>query len=339
MNHYLPPEWATQKAIMLTWPHERSQWYPSLYEVEKSFIAIAKAVADYQELIVSCFNAKHLAHVKSVLSSHQINLANVHLYIAESNDVWARDHGPITVFKDKQPLLMDFKFNGWGNKYPADLDNQITRNLHQQKAFGDATIQSIDFVLEGGSIDVDGEGTLLTTESCLLSEQRNLGFSKAQIEEKLKGWLGVERILWLKHGHISGDDTDGHIDTLARFVDPHTIAYVRCEYEFDQHYDEILKMEEQLKGFVDYQGKPYRLVSLPWPTVKYDIEGMPLPATYANFLIINNAVLVPVYDDQSDEKALAQIASCFPERKIIPIPCRHLIEQYGSLHCVTMQLY
>ncbi|MDF3054664.1 MAG: agmatine deiminase [Gammaproteobacteria bacterium] len=338
MSYYLPPEWAEQSAVMLTWPHENSQWFPSLQAVEKSFIAIAKAVTQYEALIVSCLNVAHLSHVKSVLLSEHIDLSNVYLYIAASNDVWARDHGPLTIIKEGKLQLLDFKFNGWGNKYPSDLDDQITRLLYQQEAFPNALIESIDYVLEGGSVEVDGKGTLMTTESCLLSKQRNAGYGKNAIEILLKKYLGVDRILWLEHGYLAGDDTDGHIDTLARFTDPNTIAYVHCDDPEDEHFIELSQMADELKAFRNAQGEPYRLIPLPWPAAKYAEEGRRLPATYANFLIINGAVLMPVYDDPSDEKALSQIKICFPDRHIIPIPCRHLIEQYGSLHCVTMQI-
>lgn len=335
---YLPPEWALQSAVMLTWPHANNKWYPSLSIVEESFIAIAKAVVAHEKLIIACLDEAHVVHIQSRLTSANISLTQISFYVAPSNDVWARDHGPITVIQDNAARLLDFNFNGWGDKYPSNLDNQVTLKLYQQHAFGKTPIQSIHYVLEGGSVEVDGKGTLLTTTSCLLSEARNPDYSQADVENLLKKWLGIDRILWLHHGYLAGDDTDGHIDTLARFTDAHTITYVKCDDPHDEHYAELALMEAELKTFQDYEGKPYRLVPLPWPSGKYAEDGYRLPATYANFLIINNAVLVPTYEDSKDQIALDQLKKCFPGRSIIPVPCRHVIEQYGSLHCVTMQI-
>ena len=194
-------------------------------------------------------------------------------------------------------------------------------------------------VLEGGAIETDGQGTLLTTEACLLNHNRNPRLDRAAIEMKLREDFGVERILWLSHGHLEGDDTDSHIDTLARFCDPQTIAYVRCDDPEDSHYPSLAAMEEQLKTLRQADGSPYRLIALPWPRPCFDPDdGHRLPATYANFLIINGAVLVPTYADAADAEALATLAEAFPGRDIVPIDCRSVIRQHGSLHCLTMQL-
>jgi agmatine deiminase len=339
MSHYsLPPEWSEQSAVMLTWPNAENTWKPSLHAVEQSFTAIAKAVAEYENVLISCLSEDHLQHVKTTLKNANVHMSAVYLYAVPSHDVWARDHGPITVVNSKQPKLLNFTFNGWGNKYPATRDNELTERLHRLGAFKNNELNTIDLVLEGVSIEVDGYGTLLTTRSCLLAKNRNPNLTEAEIETQLKKLFNVQRILWLDHGYLAGDDTDGHIDTLARFTDPHTIAYVTCDDSQDEHYDDFQKMQQQLSGFVDYQGKPYRLMPLPWPRAKHSEEGERLPATYANFLIINRAVLVPTYDDSADEIALTQLQNCFADRKIIDVPCRPVIEQYGSLHCVTMQL-
>ncbi len=336
---YLPPEWAPQSAVMLTWPNEGNSWFPSLAEVERSFVAIAKAISQYELVVISCLDEAQRDHILILLQEAGAQISHLRLYVVPADDVWARDHGPITIVQDDVPQLLDFTFNGWGNKYPCVRDNQVTQGLQQQHAFATAlTRKPITTVLEGGSIEVDGHGTLLTTRSCLLAKNRNPNLNQPQIEQLLKEWFGVNRILWLDQGYLAGDDTDGHIDTLARFTDPHTIVYVQCDNPDDEHYPALTAMAAQLNTFVDYQGQPYRTIPLPWPQPKHGPDGRRLPATYANFLIINDAVLVPTYDDPADSEALRILQTCFPDRKIIGIPCRNIIEQYGSLHCVTMQL-
>ncbi|MFL6647021.1 MAG: agmatine/peptidylarginine deiminase, partial [Sulfurifustaceae bacterium] len=236
-----------------------------------------------------------------------------------------------------RPLLLDFQFNGWGGKYAHDLDNLITRRLHEGDAFGSTSLETIDLILEGGAVEVDGSGTLLTTSRCLLAPTRNPRLAREAIEQELRDWLGLNRILWLEHGALEGDDTDSHIDTLARFCDARTIAYVTCDDPSDTHYRELKAMEAELKAFRAADGSPYRLVPLPWPRAQYD-EDRRLPATYANFLIINGAVLVPTYRDPADAVALRRLGECFPGREIVGIDCLPAIAQNGSLHCLTMQL-
>lgn len=334
---YLPPEWTPQSGVMLTWPHPGGDWAPRLAAVEPVFATIAREIARRERVLIACHDAAHRAHVEATLNAAGVDMGRVILGIAPSNDTWARDHGPITVLCRERPLLLDFGFNGWGGKYPHELDNRITRRLHETGAFGAVPLETMDLILEGGSIEVDGSGTLLTTARCLLAPSRNPGLDKQQLEQELSEWLGLNRVLWLAHGHLEGDDTDSHIDTLARFCDARTIAYVACEDANDAHYRELKAMEEELKRFRAADGSPYRLVPLPWPGARYDSEGR-LPATYANFLIINEAVLVPTYRDPADSVALERLKHCFPGREIIGIDCLPLIAQYGSLHCLTMQL-
>ena len=335
---YLPPEWAPQSGVMLTWPHAQSDWAPVLHAVEPVFTAITAAIARYELALIACHDESVRAQVASQLHAAGVPDARVRLYVAPANDTWARDHGPITVLCRSEPTLLDFEFNGWGGKYPCELDNLITRRLHAQGAFGDAPLETVQLVLEGGSIEVDGQGTLLTTTRCLLSSTRNPGRTRAQIETLLAALLGITRFLWLDNGYLAGDDTDSHIDTLARLCDADTIAYVACDDPADEHYAELQAMQKELQAFRTASGRPYRLVALPWPRARFDDDGARLPATYANFLIINDAVLVPVYDDPADVAALARVRSCFPGREVIGIDCLPLIYQHGSLHCVTMQL-
>ena len=255
-----------------------------------------------------------------------------------SNDTWARDHGFISLVNDQGGRrLLDFKFNGWGEKFPAELDNAINRRLYDEGKLEGDYIDCLDFVLEGGSIESDGQGTVFTTSCCLLAPHRNQPMSKAQIEARLKQELCAERILWIDHGHLTGDDTDGHIDTLVRICPDDTLLYIGCDDPQDEQYEELRLMEEQLKTFRTLEGQPYRLVKLPMPRPIL-FEGERLPATYANFLVINGAVLCPTYDQSDlDAEALRLIGEAFPDREIVGIDCQSIIKQHGSLHCCTMQ--
>jgi agmatine deiminase len=323
---------------MLTWPHARSDWAPRLGEVEPVFAEIACEIARRERVLAVCYDDAHKAHVANALQAAGAPGDRVTLVVAPSNDTWARDHGPITVLCRERPLLLDFGFNGWGGKFAHDLDNSITRRLHASGAFGETPIESFDLILEGGSIEVDGSGTLLTTTQCLLAPTRNPRLSRAEIERELSEWLGLKQVLWLEHGRLEGDDTDSHIDTLARFCDARTIAYVACDDRDDAHYADLKAMEAELKSFRAADGAPYRLVPLPWPGARYDDDGRRLPVTYANFLIVNGAVLVPTYRDPADAAALAALTRCFPGREIVGVDCLPIIMQGGSLHCLTMQL-
>ena len=335
---YLPPEWAPQSGVLLTWPHAQSDWAPVLQAVEPVFTAIAAAIARYEVVLIACHDDSVRDQVARQLRAAGVPDAQVRLHVAPANDTWARDHGPITVLCRSEPTLLDYEFNGWGGKYAYELDNLITRRLHAQGAFGDTPLETVDLILEGGSIEVDGQGTLLTTTRCLLAPTRNPGHTRAQIETTLAAQLGITRFLWLEHGYLAGDDTDSHIDTLARLCDANTIAYVRCDDPTDEHFAELQAMQNELQAFRTAAGQPYRLVPLPWPRAKYDDDGTRMPATYANFLIINGAVLVPTYNDPADRVAIARLQDCFPGREIIGIDCLPLIYQHGSLHCVTMQI-
>lgn len=335
---YLPPEWARQSGVMLTWPHAYSDWTADLGAIEAVYLAIACEISARERVLVACHDQDHETTVRRQLNAAGANTQHIDLHIAASNDTWARDHGPITVSINGELRLLDFRFNGWGGKYVHALDNTITRRLHAAGAFGDTRLEAIDMVLEGGSIEVDGEGTLLTTTRCLLAPSRNPGLDQRELENRLMQWLGVDRILWLQHGGIPGDDTDGHIDTLARFCDARTIAYVASERPEDTCYDELKVMAQQLESFCTSTGEPYRLVALPSPAPIHDSRGQRLPATYVNFAIINDAVLVPTYADPADRQACAHLASCFPQRELVTIDARALIRQYGSVHCALMQL-
>ena len=336
-RYQLPPEWIPQSGVMLTWPRSDVEWNPDYASAERCHTAIAKEISLREPVIITCMDAAHAERIRGYVRDAGGRVDRLRIFTFPSNDAWARDHGPISVLKDGKLVLLDFIFNGWGEKYPHAEDNRLSRRLHEAGAFGDLPLESIPLVLEGGSIEVDGEGTLLTTESCLLNKNRNPSLPRTEIEALLRKYLGVDRILWLKHGAIDGDDTDGHIDTLARLCDPKTIAYQACQDEQDPHYADLKAMETELQALRRKDGSPYTLVPLPWPQAVIDHTGRRLPATYANFLIVDGAVLMPTYNDPVDAAALEAIRGCFPDREVVGVPCRSLIYQYGSLHCVTMQ--
>ena len=333
MKKILPAEWATQDFVQLTWPHADTDWAYMLEEVTECFVNIAREIVKRQQLLIVCVNAEEVETFFSEDELQRISFAEM-----PTNDTWARDHGGITVYEDGKAVVYDFTFNGWGMKFAANHDNQITRKLYQSgifEAFGYRNC--MDFVLEGGSIESDGQGTILTTAECLLSDNRN-NSSREVIEQKLKDYFGAEQILWLDHGYLAGDDTDSHVDTLARLCPNNTIAYVKCDDETDEHYEALKKMEEELQSFSTLKGGgSYNLIPLPMADAVYDEDGERLPATYANFLIINGAVLLPVYNSEKDAIAIAQMQKAFPKHEIVPIDCNALIKQHGSLHCVTMQ--
>lgn len=334
----LPAEWEPQDAVLLTWPHKNSPWDWILNDVIELYEALATVICDFADVVIAVPEAE-VEDVRSRLEAMGAQMEYIHLYPCASNDSWARDHGPLIVETPDGFKLLDFQFNGWGNKFPHDLDNKISQQLVAQNAFPYATREEQDWVLEGGSIESDGQGTLLTTSSCLLNKNRNPNLSKADIEMRLTNAFGVSKINWLDHGYLAGDDTDGHIDTLARLCPNNTIVYTACDDEQDEHYAELKKMEAQLQGFTNANGEPYRLLPLPWAgAVLGDESDARLPATYANFLIINEAVLVPIYNLPMDEDALEVVSQAFPNYEIFGIPCLTLIEQGGSLHCITMQI-
>lgn len=358
-NKRLPAEWEPQQALLLTWPHEGGAWGKDIQKIEQVFIEITCAVSQTQTVIIGAKDLAHQQHIFAAIRNLDVLQENVKTYLVASNDVWARDHGPITVVQENLEenldvlralranldvlpenlgVLCDFRFTGWGGKYPHGLDDLIPKTLIQSGLLQGYAYQSIPFILEGGAIESDGEGTLLTTEQCLRSSQRHSDLSREQIEQRLAKHLGIKRVLWLSEGHLAGDDTDGHIDTLARFFNPTTIGYVTTDDQNDPHFASLKAMEQTLQSFKNNSGHPYDLVKLPLPSPIFDKEGNRLPATYANFLLCNEQVLVPLYRDPKDQLILETFKQHFPNRIIKGIDCNSAIEQYGSLHCLTMQI-
>jgi len=335
LNPRLPAEWEAQDGVLLAWPHEGTDWAYMLDDVRPVFAEIILHITRFERVLLAAPDA---AAATGFLSDAGIDMTRVTVCEMPNNDTWARDFGPVTVIYNDKPVLLDFGFNGWGLKFPANHDNLISSRLKEQGALV-PNRKTIGLIFEGGSIESDGLGTILTTSACLLSPNRNPQLDRSEIEQAMASLLGARRVLWLNHGWLAGDDTDSHIDTLARICPDNTIVYQACVNPLDEHYQELKLMEEELKSFRAPDNSLYRLLPLPWPKARFDDQAHRLPATYANFLVINGAVLVPTYSDsENDDKALSVIASAFPGREVIGVNCLPLIEQHGSLHCVTMQL-
>ena len=337
----LPAEWEKQSGVQLTWPHDETEWF-ELEKVLETYVEIAYHILRFQPLMIVARDIEEAKRDIELCSKNKgliIDFDKIRFFQAPLNDTWARDHSGISVIGNEgEKYLYDFVFNGWGLKFPSNLDNQLTKTVFHQSAFEDDVL-GVDmrpFVLEGGSIESDGRGTLLTTTECLTSLNRNEYLSKDEIEDELKTAFGLERVLYLENGGIIGDDTDSHIDTLARFCNPNTIAYVKCYDENDEHFESLEKMEAELMRFKTLEGKPYKLVPLPLSEPLY-LEDYRLPASYANFLIINGAVLVPGANSEYDEIAKERLQSVFPNREVVVIDCRALLSGHDSLHCITMQ--
>jgi agmatine deiminase len=335
MSIRLPAEWEPQDGVLLAWPHGATDWAPVLPLVVPVFVRIATEISRFEQVLIV---ADDPCEVEDLLRFAGAEMERIRLFNLPSDDTWSRDFGPITVLENGRPVLLDYVFNGWGGKFAAGQDNLITSRLRETGLFGATSLRRHDLVLEGGSIESDGAGTLLTTAQCLLNPNRNPGLDRGQIEELLSRQLGARHFLWLHHGYLAGDDTDSHIDTLARLAPNDTILHVACDDPQDAHYEDLARMADELRAFRTPDGRPYCLLPLPWPEAKFDDRGERLPATYANFLVIDGAVLVPTYSDARDALALQVIGTAFPDRAIIGIDCSALILQHGSLHCVTMQL-
>ena len=392
-NFRLPAEWEAQWGVMLTWPHEDTDWKPYLTEITETFVAMSREIAAREHLLIVVPKAK-------IVPEEIRKMERVVIFECPTDDTWARDHGPIVlkgsegdgkrsergvkecgVWSEEcgvRRLWLDFRFNGWGEKFPAENDNRIVAQFFEemtrdeerearnekcpmfnvqcsmsnvQCSMSNVQLENHqDFVLEGGSIESDGRGTIFTTSQCLLAPNRNQPLTREEIEAELKRRLRAERVVWLDHGNLVGDDTDGHIDTIVRCAPDDTLLYVGCDDENDEQFADFQALEQQLKSLQTADGKPYRLLRLPMPDTIFEEtiseeggtrkeERERLPATYANFLILNGAVLAPVYGQpENDAKAIRVIGEAFPDRDIIPIDARTIIRQHGSIHCLTMQI-
>jgi agmatine/peptidylarginine deiminase len=331
-----PAEWEPQSAILLAWPHAGTDWAERLAEVEETYIALVAAITRFGRAIVCVGDDDVEAYARARLSSARIDMERVRFVTVPYDDTWLRDTGPVTLREGRGFRLLDFRFTGWGGKFGASEDDRLVQRLHAAGLFRDAERQQVDFALEGGAIETDGAGTLLTTWRCL--GERHPDVPRDALATRLAGWLGQDRVLGLEHGYLEGDDTDAHVDTLARFAAPDAIVFQACDDPADPHHDELAAMAAELAALRTREGAPYRLFPLPWPQPIRDGGGRRLAASYANFLIVDGAVLAPSYDDPADARAREVLENAFPGREIVQVPCRPLIWQNGSLHCITMQL-
>lgn len=329
-------EWESCESVLLALPEKHTDWNYILDEARDQYRRIVSA---FTTRGVHCvvMAADRVAAEKLLEECDSSMLTIIEM---EYNDTWTRDYGPISVERGERLRALDFGFNAWGLKFAADRDNLVNLRLKDKFVIMPETYRNErDFILEGGSIETDGEGTLLTTTRCLCSPNRNGGHTKAELNEILRRRLGVEHVLWLDYGSLAGDDTDSHIDTLCRMAPGNTILFTGCRDMDDPHFEELLKMRAQLTLFRTPEGEPYNLVELPLPAPVYDEEGERLPASYANYLVTPHTVFMPIYSQpENDKLACHTVRVAFPDHEIVPIECTTLTKQHGSLHCATMQI-
>ncbi len=335
-GYRMPAEWAPHRGTWLSWPHRESSWPGRFDPVPPAFAEIVRHLAPREEVHVNVAGSEMEAGARAVLEQAGIATGNVFFHHHPTNDAWCRDHGPIFLENggaSPRQIIVDWGYNAWGGKYPPfEDDDKIPTSIAIQ--FGIPVVHP-GIVMEGGSLDVNGKGTLLTTEACLLNPNRNPGLEKPEIEQYLRDYLGVTKILWLGEG-IEGDDTDGHIDDLTRFVDETTVVTVLEDDPADANYRPLVENLERLRSMTDQDGRPLDIVTLPMPRPSY-LNDQRLPASYANFYIANGTVLLPVYDPERDEIARVTLQRCFPDRVVIPVDCRDLIWGLGAVHCLTQQ--
>lgn len=332
----LPAEWQAQQAVIIAWPHILTDWNYMLDEVTLCYRNLAEAISRFVPLVIV---APEPDSVKIALDG--ISLDRISIIQADTNDTWTRDYGPITTAdRDGNLFFNDFKFNAWGLKFAANLDNLVTRQLYDSGLLDGQYVNRLGFVLEGGSVESDGAGIILTTSECLLSPNRNGDLSREEITSRLHDFLGARKVLWLDHGALEGDDTDSHIDTLARLAPDDTILYVTTTPD-DPQFAALEAMKEQLQDFTTLDGQPFNLIGLPLPEPIYDPDepAQRLPATYANYLVTNGAIIMPTYGQPKPDFLASQILKiAYPGHEIVSVDCRALIRQHGSLHCATMQI-
>ena len=330
-----PAEWEPQSAVLIAWPHAGTDWAERLAEVEDTYIALVAAITRFQQAWICVADDDLQTYAEARLRSARVDMDQVRFITFDYDDTWLRDSGPIVLREGAGFRVLDFRFTAWGGKFEAERDDRLVQSLAAQGVFGDAPRQRIDFALEGGGIETDGAGTLLTTWQCL--HERHPQADRTELDSKLRDWLAQDRVLWLDRGWLEGDDTDAHIDTLARFAPGDAIVFQACDDPGDSHYAELQAMAAELAALRTSDGRAYRLFPLPWAAPILD-DGRRLAASYANFLIVNGAVLMPAYGDRMDAAAAVMLGNAFPNHAIVPVPCRPLIWQNGSLHCITMQI-
>ena len=331
----LIPEWSESAAILLVWPHENSDWVEDLIAVEQVYLALVGHLQTVTQVIIFCGNEPLQNRLQQQFNA--LNFSNLTLLHQPSNDTWIRDYGPITAATDDHFVFNKFIFNGWGGKFAAPLDNQLFVESAKKSPFAGTPLIQQQLILEGGSIDYDGDGCLLTTEHCLLNKNRNPHFSKQDYQQFFKTNFTIEKVHWLNSGMLIGDDTDSHVDMLARFCPNKKIVYCQSVDASDPHHSHLVAMEQQLKTLTDSNEDPYQLIPIPLPEPIYHAKER-LPASYLNFLICNGIVLVPIYEQARDELAIMQLQKAFPQHRLIPVYSTPLIRQHGAIHCISMQI-
>jgi agmatine deiminase len=337
LGYRMPAEWAPHRGTWLSWPHKRESWPGKFEVIPPIFAEIVRHLAPGEEVHINVLDEETEHGVRDLLAVRGVGPANIFFHHHPTNDAWCRDHGPIFVQRTmdgrREELILDWGYNAWGNKYPPyDLDDMIPRRIAEELGIPGL---SPGIILEGGSIDVNGEGALLTTEACLLNPNRNPTLGREDIEAYLCAYLGVTKVLWLGDG-IEGDDTDGHVDDLTRFVDPRTVVTVVEKDPTDPNWEPLRENLERLRRLTDQDGEGLRIVTLPMPRPMW-YEGQRLPASYANFYIGNDVVLLPAFDPDTDDNARATLQRLFPTRRVVSIDCIDLVWGLGAFHCVTQQ--
>ncbi|MDE6099467.1 MAG: agmatine deiminase family protein [Paramuribaculum sp.] len=329
----LPAEWEMGGGVILAWPHPETDWNYMLDDVRACVVEMIHAISRWTRVVVL---APDIAAARREIGT--ADPEKVFFFETPTNDTWTRDYGPLSVeLSDGSFAALDFRFNGWGLKFAACHDNLVTGRMSRSGLIGSPVVNCQDFVLEGGGIESDGNGLLMTTSECQCSPNRNPVLDRDGIEKRLLGYFGAEKIIWLNHGYLAGDDTDSHIDTLARFAPGNTIIFTGCDDPSDEHFSELQAMEAELRDARDLSGNPFNLIRLPLPDAIYDEDGERLPATYANFLALPDVVLMPVYEQPKKDELARQMLQIAFHQPVVAIDCRALIRQHGSLHCMTMQ--
>ncbi len=331
----LPAEWEPQAAIIVAWPHAGTDWAPRLPRIETAYVALIAAIARFEPVLICVSDPAVRERATRLLAA--AGIADHHLRFVEVayDDTWLRDSGPLTLVDDASFRLVDFRFTGWGGKFEGGRDDRLIEALVERRLFGTAERRRIEWALEGGAVESDGKGTLLTTWRCL--HQRHPNMSREEMSAMLTQSLAAERVLWLDRGFLQGDDTDAHIDTLARFAPDDAVVFQTCDDPTDPHYEELARMRDEIANLRTTDGRAYRLHPLPWPRAIID-DGRRLASSYANYLIVNDAVVMPSYGDSADQQATEVLSAAHPGREIVAVDARALIWQNGSVHCLTMQL-
>lgn len=335
MGFRLPAEWSPQDAVLIAWPHADTDWGPRLERIETAYVGLAAAIARFEPLLVCVADDAVRERAARLLASAGVDASRVRYVAAAYDDTWLRDSGPLTLADGARFRLVDFRFTGWGGKFEGGRDDRLIETLIGNGLFGAAEHRRVDWALEGGAIESDGAGTLLTTWRCL--HQRHPLATREEMDALLCDSLGADRVLWLDYGYLEGDDTDAHIDTLARFAPDEAIVFQTCDDPADPHHAELARMREEIAALRTVDGRPYRLHPLPWARAILD-DGRRLASSYANYLIVNGGVIMPAYGDPADAEAARVVAAAHPGREVVAVDARALIWQNGSVHCLTMQL-